>query len=133
MLSLRRTRVSMVAQRRVLLQRQRDVLAERQRGEQRARLKGHAELALQPPQLVFVGAPDVLAVEQHAAGHGMLQADEMPQQRRLAAARGPDDEEALAPAHLEAHVLQHRALGIARHQVLDPDGGRRGRSRQRIR
>ena len=81
-------------------------------------LKQHAELALDAPQLVLLGAADIVAVDQHAAAGRPLQADEVPQQRGLAASGAADDDEPFAAPHLEADVVENRPLLVARHQVL---------------
>ena len=53
-------------------------------------------------------AEHILAVEPHAAGVRLHQAEDQARQRRLAASRLAHDAQGLAPLHLERHVV-HRA------------------------
>ena len=80
----------------VLAQRQADVLRQRHRAPQRAALVEHAEAAqLLLPRLV-VGLPEGNAVVEDVAPAGCLQADQVAQQRALAAAAAAHDDEDLA-------------------------------------
>ena len=89
-----------------------DVVLDAEVGKQRQRLEHHAEIA---PVRGAVG--DVLAVEQDAAGARRLQPGDQAQQRRLAAARRPEeaDEAAGRQRQIDVGHRQHaiEALGEA--------------------
>ena len=60
-----------------------------------------------------------MTVEQHAAGAHALQAEDHPQQRRLAGAVGADQARELAWADGEADLLQHLTTGQPYADALD--------------
>ena len=78
-----------------------DVLEHRHVPEQRVVLEHEADLAL-----AHVAVGRVLAVEQHAAAVGRLQAGDDAQQRGLAAARRPQQRHQLARGERQADIVQ---------------------------
>ena len=63
---------------------------------------------------------DVLALERDAPAVGPVEAADHVEQRRLAGAVGPDDREDLAPADLEAHVIDGHHPAEMLGDALDP-------------
>ena len=80
---------------------------------------------------------DVLAVDQHRAGLGLVEAQDQVHRRRLAAAGAPDQRRRPARLGDEVEAAQHRlalAIGEAHVAELDPPGARpRARARRRAR
>jgi hypothetical protein len=76
---------------------------------------------------VGAGAGDELAADQDAPAGRTREALQDAQQRGLAAARGPDDDEELARRDVEIDILQcHQPLTAAREfhtEILDRDRG----------
>ncbi len=97
-------------------QREREVLGQRHRAEERARLEEHAE---RRHALVAMRLAD--AVDVDAAGHRPLEADQVAQQRALAAARAAENRERRSALDLEADVLHEHARSPADAQIVDDD------------
>ena len=97
-------------------QREREVLGQRQRAEERARLEEHAE---RRHALVEVRLAD--AVDVDAAGHRLLQADQVAEQRALAAARAAENRQGRSALDLEADVLHQHARAPPDPEILDDD------------
>src|SRR5688572_12302353 len=95
-------------------QAERDVLEDRHVTEKRVVLKHEADAAL-----TNLPAGRILAVEEHAAAIGRLEPRHDAQQRRLAAARRPEQRDELARAHLEAHVVERREAAEGLRDVAD--------------
>eukprot|EP00041_Stephanoeca_diplocostata_P022691 m.543658 g.543658 ORF g.543658 m.543658 type:complete len:398 (-) comp22131_c0_seq1:867-2060(-) len=75
---------------------------------------------------------NVGAVDAHAAGGGVVEAEQQPQHRRLAAAARPDDGDLVALWDGEAQVLEHLEPRVVRERhVLELDHGRAGRQDRR--
>ena len=100
-----------------------DVVLERG-GEQEAVLLDQAD---RPAQRRQGDVAYVLAVDGDPAGADVVVARDQMRDRRLAAARGTDDAERAAGAHLEADVVQRRQLaplaGIGEGDVLEAEHG----------
>ena len=110
-----------------LPERESDVLEHGQRVEERAALE-HDPVAL--ADLVEGPAAEgrhVLAVDDHAAGVGPDQAEQVPEQHRLAAAAAADDDHQLGRRDLEVDAAEDLLAPEALAEPLDPDGGRRRR------
>ena len=97
-------------------QREREVLRQRQRAEERARLKEHAE---RRHALVEMRLAD--AVDLDSTGLGPLEADQISQQRALAAARPAENRQRRAALDLEADVLHQHSRSPADSQIVDDD------------
>jgi hypothetical protein len=110
----------------VLLQGQGHILPQRERAPQRAALVEHAEGLEQAAARGEIGGGERPAGELHLARHRRMQADQMAEQRALAATAAADDEEDLAALDGEVDVLQHDAPVIAALQAGHRDGGRGG-------
>src|SRR5262249_1402581 len=68
-----------------------------------------------------LGRPEALAVVQHVAAGRVHEADQVAQQRALAAAAAAHDHEDLAGFHREAEVALDHALAVAHVQVAHRD------------
>jgi hypothetical protein len=66
---------------------------------------------------------DVRAVDVNVAAQRRQESDHVLQKRGLAAARPAEDDEHLAPAHVEGDILQDRVAFVAGRQRLDADDG----------
>ena len=89
------------------LHRHLDVLERGQRRHQVEELEDEADLlAAQARQRVFVERGDVDAVDQDLARRRRVEPGDEPEQRGLAAARRPDDRQALAVGHVEGQRMQ---------------------------
>ena len=97
-------------------QREREVLGQRQRAEERAGLEEDAERRHAAVDVRLADAVDV-----DAAGHRLLQADQVPQQRALAAARPAENGQGRSALDLEADVLHQHAGPPSDPEVLDDD------------
>ncbi len=95
---------------------EREVLGKRQRTEERAGLKEHTE-----GRHPFVQMRLAHAVDVDAAGLRPLEADQVPQQRALAASRSAQDREGRAALDLEAHVLHQDPCPPSDSQIVDDD------------
>jgi hypothetical protein len=84
--------------------------------EQRVVLEDEADLAF-----AHVGAGRVLAVEQHAAGIGYLEAGDDAQQGRLARAGGAEQRHQLAVADVEVEVVADDGGAEALVEIPDLD------------
>ena len=105
----------------VLEQRERDVLRDGERAEERARLVDDPHLAVELLHLAHVRRRDVHAEDADAARLRLLQADQVLEQRRLAAARAAEDHHDLAAADGHADVVEDDLVAVAGGQVLDLD------------
>ena len=97
-------------------QREREVLGQRQRAEERAGLEEDAERRHAAVDVRLADAVDV-----DAAGHRLLQADQVPEQRALAAARPAENGQGRSALDLEADVLHQHARPPPDPEVLDDD------------
>ncbi len=95
---------------------ERDVLEHRHVSEERVVLKDEPDCPISR-----AGVGRVLALEQHRARIGSLQAGDDAQQRRLAAARGPEERDELSRGDGEAHVLHGREAAVRLGYVADVD------------
>ena len=100
-------------------QAERHVVGDVEVRKQRRPLEDHVERAPvgQDPR-------DVGIAEQHAAHRGPLEAGDDAQQRRLAAARGPEHRHELALPEGQADVVERHHRAEAVRDVLDGDGRR---------
>ena len=73
----------------------------------------------------------VLAVDEHAARAGVVEARDEVGERGLAAAGVADEGEGAAGRDLEADALQHRPVDVAEPDVVEGDGAGGGRARRR--
>src|SRR5262249_12520085 len=90
--------------------------------EQLEVLEDDPDLAPQQGDARPAQALNVLAVDDHAAGRGELFADEEPIERRLAGARGADDEGEVSGTDLEIDVAQRICpVRVALADVLERD------------
>ena len=96
------------------LQRERDIAFDGHMREQRVALEHHPH---RPPLRRPAG--EVLAVQQHAAAIGEVEAGDHAQQRRLAAARGAEQGEKLAGFDADADVVDCGEIAEAAGDVLD--------------
>ena len=95
------------------LQRKADVLRHRHVRIERVALEHHRHVAL-----ARLLRGDVGAVHRHRAGAHRLQAGEDAQRRRLARARGAEQDEELARPDLEVDAVQHRGRAVALDDAL---------------
>ncbi len=98
----------------------RDVLADGV-GEQEGLLRDESEVAA---QLVHRQLADGLAVDQHHAGSGVVDAGNQADQRGLARAGRSDDGQAAAGGNLQIDVAQHRRGAVAEVQAAEFDVAR---------
>ena len=78
-----------------------------------------------PAQLRGAGVSDVPPAQQHAASVGVVEAEEQPCYRRLAAAGASHQPEGAARRKLEGDVMQHRLTGIVGERyAVEPHGQR---------
>ena len=99
------------------LEPERDVVVDRHVGEQRVLLEDHVHGAS-----VRQHVRDVVAVQQHAAGVGALEARDHAERRRLPAAAGAEQREELAVADLERDVVDGGVAAEALADALEDDG-----------
>ena len=97
-------------------QRKREVLRQRQRAEERAGLEEHAEGRHALVQMRLANAVDV-----DPAGLRPLEADQVSQQRALAASRSAQNRQRRAALDLEAHVLHEHPRSPPDSQIVDDD------------
>src|SRR4029077_5028177 len=64
---------------------------------------------------------DLLALEEDAAALDRLQQVDAAEQGALAAAAGADDDDHLAPLHIEVDAVQHEVVAEALAHALEPD------------
>ncbi|MPM22122.1 hypothetical protein SDC9_68572 [bioreactor metagenome] len=96
-------------------QREGDVLVDRQMGVEGVVLEDHRQVAVAGRDVVDAGA-----VDREVAGGDVLQSDDHPQQCRLAAAGGADEDHELAVGDVEADALDGREAVVVRlHEVLE--------------
>ena len=98
------------------LQRQRDVLLGGQHRHEVEGLEDEAEpVAAQPRQAAVVEAGELLPVDHHRSGGGLVQPREQVHQRRLPGARRPHDRRELAGGEGQRHAGErvHRGLALA--------------------
>src|SRR5207248_6169499 len=84
--------------------------------EERVGLEHHGE-----PPLGRVERGDVAAFNEDLSGAHLLEAGDEPQQRRLAAARGPEQHDEAAALGAKAHALDRRHAAIALRHLLEND------------
>ena len=102
-------------------QRERDVLVDGQVRVEGVVLEDHREVAVPGREVVHDPVPD-----QHLARGDVLEADDHPQQRRLPAARRPDEDHALAVLHVDGDVVHRREpVAVLLDDVLHVDGSHR--------
>ena len=70
---------------------------------------------------VAFGGDDVVAVDENAPGHRLVEADHVLEQRALAAARTAKDDEDLAAIDGEVDVVHQHLAVVAGGEVLDAD------------
>ena len=103
-----------------------DVLGRRERGEQVVLLEDEADAAAHALERARVGAVQFLAEHAHAARLRGAQRADQRQQRRLARARRPRDDDDLAGRdrgrHVEQDLAAQRALAVVVLESLDDDG-----------
>jgi hypothetical protein len=100
-----------------------DVLAGRQMREQRAFLGDVADLALVGCDVHAIAVCDRLPVESDGSGVELDEADDRPQQRCLAAARGAEDRRQRSRRNLEVDVAQHDATAVGLGETLTAQFG----------
>jgi hypothetical protein len=84
-------------------QRERDVLVHGEMRVEGVVLEHHREVPVARGEVVDAPVPD-----DHVAGSDVLEADDHPQQRRLPAAGGADEDHELAIRHIDADVVDGR-------------------------
>ena len=97
-------------------QAERDVALDGQVGEQRIALEHRVDRSA-----LGWHAGDVLAVEQHPAGIGVLEAPDHAQRGGLAAAARAEQREELAGADRDVDVLQHGVLAVGLRELYEVD------------
>ena len=107
----------LVRQRREQAQRQHHVFADRHRTPQGTRLEQHAKALAQAAQRGFVTVVEVLAFDQHMALLRRLQADQVAQQRTLAAAAGAQDDEDFCLRNRKVDVMLNHLFAMRDGQV----------------
>src|SRR2546430_3069115 len=108
---------------RVLAERETDVLGQRQRAPERAALVQHPEAAHDPLARLRLRRPEAFAVVEDAAAGGVDEADQVPEQRALAATAAAHDHEDLAGPHREVQVALDDALAVPPVEVAHRDAG----------
>ena len=83
------------------------IFGDRQGIEQRRALEQHAEFAPHLEQLPLGHPRDAFAFDEHVAGFGTDQPDQMFEQNALAAAAAADDDHRLAFFNAQVHAVQH--------------------------
>ena len=99
-------------------QREGDVVANRQVRIEPVALKHHGDAARARRHVV-----DDVAVDQELAGRGLLQARDDAQERRLAAARRPEQHHELAVAHLQADAVDSHHVAELFSDLVDSNRG----------
>src|ERR1700719_573761 len=95
---------------------ERDVLEHRHVPKQRVMLKHEPDLAL-----ADADRAGVLAMEQHLAGIGRLQARDYPQQRRLARSRKPKQRNQLTGFDMQVDIVNRNEVAELLADVLELD------------
>ena len=95
------------------LQRKADVVGHAHGGVERVALEHHGNVAVTRGH-----AHHVLAADAHFALGGRIQPGNDVEQRGLAAARGPDQDEELARCHVDVHLVQHLHAFVALAEAL---------------
>src|SRR5579875_225741 len=108
-------------QRRELLERQRHVLGERERAKERPALVEHAEAAQHAHAGGRVGVREALAVVEDLARRGLHEADQVAEQRALAAAAAAHDHEHVAAAHGEVEVAHQHVVAVGHREMPNRD------------
>src|SRR5438046_939730 len=108
---------------RVLAERETDVLGQRQRAPERAALVQHPEAAHDPLARLRLRRPEAFAVVEDAAAGGVDEADQVPEQRALAATATAHDHEDLAGPHREVQVALDDARAVPHVEVAHRDAG----------
>jgi hypothetical protein len=93
------------------------------RVEERVLLKDHPEAATGLRQGDVAERCDVGAVDHDAARGRSLEGDEVAHQGALARARAADHHQGLRAVDGEVHPVQHGAVAVGLHQLLDDDVG----------
>jgi hypothetical protein len=114
----------LLRQLRLLAQGEGDVVEVGHRVEEGVLLKHHAEAAPGLVELDVGEGGDVHAVDHDLAAGGALQRDEVAHQGALARARSADDDQRLRAADGEVDAVEHGAVAVDLHQLLDDDVGR---------
>src|SRR6202043_2254211 len=94
-----------------------------------AALEQHGDAAPQRVEIALFETGDLGAVEDHAAGVGLVQAVELAQGDALAAAGTAEDDEGLAAQDLEVEAVEHFAAREALGQAADDEQFPRLRAR----
>ena len=97
-------------------QRERQVLGQRQRAEERARLEEDAERRYTAVEVRLADAVDV-----DAAGHRLLQSDQVAEQSALAASRSAENGQRRAALDFEIDVLHQHTGPPPDPEILDDD------------
>ena len=107
------------------LEREGDVLEDGLRRQQPEVLEHRADVPAEVRHLAVGQRAQVAAEHDDASVARRLFAEDQAQARRLARARGADEEDELAAEHLEVHIAQGglRRAAIALRDVLEPDHG----------
>ncbi len=98
-----------------LAERQRDIVEERHRPEERARLEEH------PVRRRAGVAPWWRAVHHDPAAHRLLEADQLPQQRRFPGAAAAEDREYNARSDREVEIGEDHGVAVTDRQSLGHD------------
>src|ERR1700694_4682614 len=103
-------------------QREGHVLENGQVGQQLEILKDHADLPPEVRQVTPFEAAQILALDMNGAGGRLLFPDQEADQRRLAGAAGPDEEDEVLPWNFKGDIAQcDRAVGIGLLHALQAD------------
>src|SRR5205823_8722369 len=89
----------------------------------RSRLVHDADLAQYLVERRVVRRHDVVTVDHDTSRLRGIEADHVLQQRALAASRAAENDEDLAAAHLEAHVVEQDEIAVAGGQAFDANDG----------
>src|SRR5438034_1025014 len=108
---------------RVLAERETDVLGQRQRAPERAALVQHPEAAHDPLARLRLRRPEAFAVVEDVAADGVDEADQVPEQRALAATAAAPDHEDLAGPPRYVQVALDDALAVPHVEVAHRDAG----------
>jgi hypothetical protein len=104
-----------------LVEGQAHVFQNRHGPEERAALVHDPELPEQAEAVFALGRHDVLAADENPARGGPVEADDVLQERALAAPGAAQDDEHLPLAHVEAHVPLDHLVAVGDRHVLDGD------------
>src|SRR5262249_15277002 len=88
---------------------------------QRVVLEDHRDVAILRLELVHDASAD-----DDLAARDLLEPGDHPQERRLAAARGTDDDDELAVRHVDVHAVDHLVAGVALPDIAQFDSGHGG-------